>query len=145
MGPSWRMGDPARRTPEKPPPIFTSALMSPLSLLLPLPTVHVNRVVAMTPRAGGRLCRLFGPNPHAQSPGGRGAAAAPPPLVQMRELAEGPHTPQNLQRGWSTGVLGMRRSRRRIRGLGKELREDLGSWRPPPRRGQGMEAGGADP
>lgn len=54
------------------------------SLLLPFLVVHVGRVVAMTPRAGGRLWRLFRPNPHAQSPGGRGAAAAPPPVVQMR-------------------------------------------------------------
>lgn len=84
--PGWRCGDSSTQDPEEPPPILTSVVKSPLlSSLLPFLIVHVGRVVAMTPRAGGRLWRLFCPNPHAQSPGGREAAAAPPPLVQIRE------------------------------------------------------------
>ena len=81
---------------EEPPPILLSVWCL-LASLLPFFNVHVGRVVAMTPRAGGRLWRLSRPNPHAQSPGGRGAAAAPPPLVQRRaEIGRRPlsHTPE---------------------------------------------------
>lgn len=97
--PSWRGGAPACKTLRSPLPsaCLWWCLLS--SLLLPFLIVHVGRVVAMTPRAGGRLWRLFWPNPHARSPGGRGAMAAPPPLVQLRgETGRGPHhTPQNLE------------------------------------------------
>lgn len=81
---------------EEPPPILLSVWCL-LASLLPFFNVHVGRVVAMTPRAGGRLWLLSRPNPHAQSPGGRGAATAPPPLVQRRaEIGRQPlsHTPE---------------------------------------------------
>lgn len=89
-------GRSGRQDLEEPPPILLSVWCL-LASLLPFFNVHVGRVVAMTPRAGGRLWRLSRPNPHAQSPGGRGAAAAPPPLVQRRaEIGRSPlsHTPE---------------------------------------------------
>ena len=93
-GPDWRGGGGSgTQDLEEPPPILPSVWCFLASPLLPFLNVHVGRVVAMTPRAGGRLWRLSGPNPHAQSPGGRGAAAAPPPLVQRRaEIGRRPLT-----------------------------------------------------
>lgn len=96
-GPNWRgWGGSGTQDLEEPPPILLSVWCL-LASLLPFFNVHVGRVVAMTPRAGGRLWLLSRPNPHAQSPGGRGAAAAPPPLVQRRaEIGRRPlsHTPE---------------------------------------------------
>lgn len=90
------------------------------SLLLPFLFVHVGRVVAMTPRAGGRLWRLFRPNPQAHSPGGKGEAAATGPLTPKTEGSsrEVPSTPQSRM-GSGPSMSIPKQLHPRCRGLGE--------------------------
>lgn len=85
------MGDPARRTPEEPPPIFTSALMSPLLSSPPFP--HRPREQSRCHDTAGRwaaLAAVWSQPPRSEPRWEGSGCSAPAPSPDERNWQEAP-------------------------------------------------------